>query len=204
MTSLILMYVFFDKNGDIKAITPHLDEGFSITFSAATFPLSEVEMFLTSEKNTFDFMVKKIEKISGTSYKIVKKQSTIKYTRTLDSYLTKVEDVERYKTILAIVNDNVHKHVYLELDIEFKEMYLKTLGTEEEQEITSNFFNGAPSAVYLTKKNNPYYLLFSFSFTPKDFLTSDRLYFNYEGEYNDSSAYTKKLINGYGYKEKVF
>ena len=62
MNTLVLMYVFYDKNGDIKAITPILDENFSINFSSATFPLAEVEMFLTAQSSTFDYQVNKLTK----------------------------------------------------------------------------------------------------------------------------------------------
>lgn len=203
MTSLVLMYVFFDKNGDIKAITPSLDDSLSTSFSAATFPLAEVEVFLTAERNTFDYYVKKTDKLSGTTYKLIKKKSDINYTRTLDSYLTKVEDAKRNESILVITNDVVNKVMSVEIDKEFKTAYVNQRGSEEQQESMDDFFNKGPSIVYLTKRNNPYHLLFSFSFTPRDLLSAEKLYFNYTGDYNEASVYTKKLITGYGYKEKV-
>jgi hypothetical protein len=207
MTSLILMYVFYDKNGDIKAIMPTLNEQFANTFSVATFPLSEVEMFLSSEKNTFDYMVKHMKKLKGTGFAIIEKESAIgskrKFTRTLDSYLTKIEDTTHNKCKLVFIHDIINKRICVELNGRFKDPYLKTYGTEEDQEIMYNFFNSAPSTVYLTEKDNPYHLLFSFSFTPEDFLTLDRLYFSYTDNFSSSSLYTKKLINGYGYKEEV-
>jgi hypothetical protein len=197
------MYVFFDRNGDIKAITPSLDDNLSTSFSTATFPLAEVEAFLTAERNTFDYYVKKIDKISGTTYKLIKKKSDISYTRTLDSYLTKVEDAKRYDNILLITNDVANKVVSVEIDKEFKTAYVGQRGSEEQQETMDDFFSRGPSIVYLTKRNNPYHLLFSFSFTPRDLLGAEKLYFNYTGDYNEASVYTKKLITGYGYKEKV-
>ena len=203
MTSLVLMYVFYDKNGDIKAITPTLDEFFSNNFSSATFPLSEVEMFLTAQRNTFDYKVKQTDRISGTVFTLIKKQSNVNYTRTLDSYLTKVEDAKRFEDILTITNVISDKVISIEINKEFEELYIRDKCSEEQQESINSFFANGPSIVYLTKKNNPYHLLFSFSFTPKDLLSVDKLYFNYEGDYTDTSVYTKKLIIGYGYNERV-
>lgn len=201
MTSLVLMYVFYDKNGDIKAITPSLDESFAITFSVATFPLSEVEGFLLAQKNTFEYKVKEVEKLAGITYRLVKKYTGVNYTRTLDSYLTKVETTKNTYNTIVIVNDTVNKHFSIQIAREFKEIYKH--GSEEEQERVSDFLNKGPSIVYITKRNNPYHLLFSFVWTPKALFDAERLYFNYTGNYNDVSAYTKKLITGYEYKEKV-
>lgn len=201
MTSLVLMYVFYDKNGDIKAITPTLDEFFSNNFSSATFPLSEVEMFLTAQRNTFDYKVKQTDRISGTVFTLIKKQSNVNYTRTLDSYLTKVEDAKRFEDILTITNITDDNVISVEINKDFKELYIKNECTEEQQESIATFFTSGPSVVYLTKKNNPYHLLFSFTFTPIDLIRVDKLYFNYTGDYTDTSVYTKKLIIGYGYKE---
>lgn len=195
------MYVFFDSNGDIKAITPSLDDGFNNTHSVATFPLEDVEMFLTAQKNTFDYHIKKIDKITGSTYKLTKKQSTISYTRTLDSYLTKIENTTPKGNIITVVNNTKDRVISIELLKEFKEIYKN--GSEDEQESVSDFLKKGTSILYLTKKNNPYWLLFSFSFIPQDLFEKEILYFNYENNYNDTSVYTKKLINSYGYKEKA-
>ena len=203
MTSLIMMYVFYDKNGDIKAITPHLDEGFSAIYSSITLPLSDLEIFLLGEKNTFDYYIKTTEKITGTTYKLTKKQTKVSYTRTLDSYLTKIDKYDSAKDILLITNNVPERFVSIEINRVFKELYLADSATEDHTETVSNFFNNGLSTLYLTKRNNPYHLLFTFSFTPRDFLSTNRLYFNYDGAYNNASIYTKKLISGYGYKEKV-
>lgn len=201
MTTLVLMYAFYDRNGDIKAITPSLDENFAATHSVATFPLSEVEGFLVGSKNTFDYRIKKVEKLAGITYKLVKKYSAISYTRSLDSYLTKIEPAKITDNTITIVNDVVNKVISVHLAKEFKEMYEN--GTEEEQEDVSDFLNKGPSTMYVTKKNNPYHRMFSFTFTPKMLFDAEKLYFNYKDNYNDVSIYTKKLISGYGYKEKV-
>jgi 16S rRNA C1402 (ribose-2'-O) methylase RsmI len=178
-----------------------LDDGFNNTHSVATFPLEDVEMFLTAQKNTFDYHIKKIDKITGSTYKLTKKQSTISYTRTLDSYLTKIENTTPKGNIITVVNNTKDRVISIELLKEFKEIYKN--GSEDEQESVSDFLKKGTSILYLTKKNNPYWLLFSFSFIPQDLFEKEILYFNYENNYNDTSVYTKKLINSYGYKEKA-
>jgi hypothetical protein len=195
------MYVFFDKNGDIKAITPVLDEGLSLVFSSANFPLTEVEGFLKAEKNTFDYQVRRTERIVGETFTLVKKQSLVNYTRTLDSYLTKIENAKRINNILTVTNDTIKKVIVVELAKEFKEMFVS--GTEEDQELVSKFIGHGPTTMYLTKKDNPYHLLYTFSFLPRDLFETERLYFTYEGDYTNTSIYTKKIINGYGYRERV-
>ena len=195
MKPLILMYVFFDINGDIKAITPNLcnigDE-----FLSATFPISEVESFLNSSKNTFDYHIKSI----NGSYKIVKKVRNITYTKTLDSYLTKVDDISNSGT-LKFINDTTNKLISIELDRDIIFNMNQELHQDTER-VTDILFNSGPCVAYLTKKNNPYHLLFTFTFSPKDFLTINRLNFSYNGVYNNTSIYTKKLINGYCFKEE--
>ena len=100
-----------------------------------------------------------------------------------------------------VVNNTKDRVISIELLKEFKEIYKN--GSEDEQESVSDFLKKGTSILYLTKKNNPYWLLFSFSFIPQDLFEKEILYFNYENNYNDTSVYTKKLINSYGYKEKA-
>lgn len=202
MTPLVLMYVFFDRNGEIKAITPLMDDSLSINFESITCPLAEVEMFLTSEKNPYEYYIKKTERGDGVIYKLTKKVSEIKYTRTLDSYLTKVKDATHHD-IITITNNTLEKIISIEINKDFKIAHIHQYGSKEQQEDTTKFFNNDVSTVYVTKHNNPYHLLFSFTFTPKDLLESDILRFKYKDVYNDTSVYTKELISGYGYKEKV-
>jgi len=202
--SLILMYVFYDANGDIKAITPALDEHFSSMYSFVTLPLPEVEMFLTSQKNTFDYYIKEIQKVDGSTHKLTKKNLTINYTRTLDNYLSKIEDVDTFKgNTLIVTNDTINKNIIVELNKSFRAAFTDSNISEEYQVLVEEFISKGPSTLYLTKRNNPYHLLFSCTFNPRGLINTDRLYFKYVGNYNNTSVYTKKLVSGYGYKEKV-
>jgi hypothetical protein len=201
MSGLILMYVFFDKIGNIKAITPNLNESYLDEFLVATFPLKDVEMFLTLEENTFDYSVKTIERVSKTTYKIVRKQPTITHTKTLKSYLSEVKKVD--DPVISFINNVTNKCIQIELNKDVREFYLQNNDLIEENDIIDNFINAGVCSGYLTKKGDPYHLLFTFSFNPKDLILNEKIYINYENNYNSCSLYTKKLINGYNYKEEA-
>ncbi len=203
MKPLILMYVFYDKNGDIKAITPILDENYDVNFSVATFPLSEVELFLTAQKNTFDYSVKAVEKITGTAYVLVNKHSNINRVRALNTYLTKVETAVSNNNIILITNDANKGGIFIQINKTLKEIYVEGLNPETQLDIFDSILNSGPSTIYLTEKNNPYHLLFSFSFLPKSLLDVDKLFFPYNNKYTNTSVYTKKVVDGYGYTEII-
>lgn len=200
MTSLVLMYVFFDANGDIKAITPSLDEALSKDFTSATFALFEVEAFLTGKQNPFDYTVKSTQKVGGVKYSIAKKFSDIVYTRTLDNYLTKISSTRSVDTILNIVNNTREKVITLSLDSNFRDMLSN--GSEDEQDDASAFLNSGNSLIYITDKNNPYVLRYTINYSPKVLFNQTKQYFEYACDLEDSSAYTKKIIGKYCYKER--
>ena len=192
------MYVFFDKKGDIKAITPNPDSMFD-NYTSANFPLSEVEDFLNGTKNSFNYSVKQTSQL-GSGYKIIKKVSNVLVTRTLNSYITKVETPTRSAPpILLITTDLVNSVISLDLHPDFEEV------RDDEDDDTEYIFSGTtPINLYLTKKNNPYHLLHTVPFTPKDLLGNLHLDFQYDSriDLSSSSVYTKKLIDSYGYKIK--
>lgn len=198
MAQLIMMYVWYDKNGDIKAITPSLS-GVGNEYTSAIFPLHEVEPFLNSSRSTFDFHIRKV----NASYRIVKKDKVVNYTRTEETYLTKVREVSNSPNTLIFVNDTANKVISVELDRDV--IYaIKNNGEliDGKEHPTTALFNSGLCTAYLTKKNNPYHLLFTFRFDPSTLLTTDTLYFKYDSVYNDTSIYTKKIIDGYFFKEQ--
>lgn len=199
MSTLILMYVYYDANGDIKAITPISDVSLSNEFSCAMFPISEVEVFLSGKRNPFNFTVSKIKKITGETYKLVKKQTDVFLTRTLDNYLTKVGLFNESETILKIIINSSERKIILMLDNAYKELY-KT-GSEEQQEDIDSFINHNTSELYFTKRNDPYYLYHTISFVPKEIFEKDEVVFEYHNgiDLSNSSVYTKKILSSYGY-----
>jgi hypothetical protein len=204
MTSLTMMYVHFDKNGEIKAISPSIDDGLGLDLSNATFLLSEVEEFLLGRLNPSDYKIQELKRLDAVKYKIVRKATEVKrrQVRTLDTFLTKVADTvsEIDDDQLIITNNISGKVISIRLAKSVKEMY--TNGTNEEAELVDEFLNRGDSTIYITQKNNPHYLLFSFNFSPTDLFEKQILYFEYENDCSNSSAYTKKIIAKYRYREK--
>jgi len=199
MKSLILMYVYFDANGDIKAITPNLDEYFASTCSFATFPVDEVTGFLTAQKNPYDYLIKTIKKAGNVTYRIARKESKINYTRTLDNYLTKVEMAGKdEESIVLITNNPKDRVIGIQIHKAFKNFLID--GTEEEQAEAETFFNRQSITLYFTKKNDPYHWLQTITFSPRNAYDNPKLYFNYETDLSDASVYTKKIVNSYAYR----
>lgn len=200
MTSLTLMYVYFDKNGDIKSITPHLDNSLSEEYSSMTIPLSQAEPFLTGQVNPFNFYVKAINRTTGIVYTITKKIVSAGFIRTLDSYLTSIPN-NKLSNIMIIV-DTTKNSISLNIDSSYKE--LLAFGTDEEQDAVSEFLKAGTSTLYFTKRNNPYHCLFSVTFSPRHLLDQETIIYPYNSsiDLSDISVYTKKLISGYGFKIK--
>lgn len=201
MTILINMYVFYDESGDIKAIAPSRNDFQDKTCSVAVFSLNDVEAFLKGKKNTFDYEVKKVRSFTGEKFILNRKVVEVNYTRTLDNYLTEIGPAEPGVTIISIINKKKSKVVSIELAADFRSLYAN--GSGEDKDIIEEILKISKTAVHLTAKHNPYHLLLSIPFSPKDLFEKGRLHFNYENDIEDASAYTKKIISGYGYEERL-
>jgi len=199
MTSLISMYVFFDVNGDIKAITPSLDESLTKEFTSSVFSLTEVEPFLTGKRNISDYRIRGTKLSGGTRYRLEKKYSTIVYTRTLDNYLTKIDSKKDDNTIVSVANNVSQRTLTLRLSADFRDGFTIDTDNDDVQE----FINTTKSTIYITEKNNPYKLFYSINFSPRTLFEKGVIYFKYDEPFGtDTSAYTKKIISGYSYEEK--
>lgn len=196
-----MMYLYFDKNGDIKSISPTPDSHLEESFSPSTFMLSEVEDFLTGKKNPSDYQVKKATNLAGEGFKLLRKVVTVTHTRTMDNYLTKVEGKKKGSApLVKITNDVERKVVSVEVTKEF--LAMTTSDDEDEEEIVNDFLLNGISTVYITRKNNPYAHMLTITFLPSHLFEKVKLYFPYTETYTNTSAYTKKLLDGYSYREK--
>lgn len=196
----VLMYVYFDRNGDIKAITPTASEVFSKDYEHMMVPLTEVEPFIMGTKNTFDYTVKRIKKVTGESFKLIRKVASVNITRSLDNYLTKISPYHLDSDpVLRVIYKARYNVISLFLNETYKQLYND--GLEEEIEQIEAFLNSGRSIIYITEKNNPYSLLFSFEFLPKDLFENLTLDFpvGEEVDLRNSSAYTKRLVDSYQY-----
>jgi hypothetical protein len=195
-----MMYVYFDKNGDIKAISGTLNDRFA-EFEVATFPLEEIKIFLADKNaaNPGDYSVSKIKRLDGVKYSLVKKNKEIVYTRTLDGYLCKVPPITN-KTMVSITNNTVDRIIRVSFRQDMIDGYND--GTGENISEIYDFLDLGPLDIYVTEKNNPYSLLYHFKYIPGELFDKGVLYFKYKMDLTNTSVYAKKLNNSYGYKEK--
>lgn len=199
MTSLVLMYVYFDDRGNIKAITPESDSALQQQYDQTMLPLSDVAPFLSGKKNAFDYVIKGLKKLTGTSYVLSKKFSNINLERTLENYLTKIESTSDLEPIIKVTAFTKSNRITVALNESYKELF--TLGSQEEKDQVEEFLTSPPSKIYITRKSNPYHYLHSFTFVPRD------LYYNGTAEIampehldiRNSSAYTKRIVSSYIY-----
>ncbi len=193
------IYVFYTKEGDIKCMSADENELRDPDLSKAVFPLSEVEPFMLG-RGFSKYRIKKVKSPTGEICSIERRiVKTVDYTRTLDNYLTEIEDVKSGKTIMTITNQKTDKVFIVEFSPSFKALYYD--GTDEDKEVIDEILRSSTSTIYITKKHNPYHLLFAISFLPGELFRQNRLYFNYKGTIENASAFTKRIISGYGYRE---
>lgn len=198
--SLVMMYVYYDQNSDIKAITPSLDTTLEKQYTVITLPLRDVEPFLTGRRNTFDYMIKRMSRHGGDKYILARKGVSINLTRTEDRYLTKIDDIKIGTVpIIKITGDAINSALYVSIDPVFKD--LLWTGTESEKDDVSEFINRSPSPIYLTKKGNPYHILHTIMFLPKKLFDNERLKFAIDKDidFENVDLYTKKIVSSYGY-----
>ena len=202
MKPLILMYVYFDKNGDIKAITPSEAESFGRDYNHVMLPLEEVEPFITGKKNSFEFIIKKVVKRSVETFKLTKKFTPVSVTRTLDNYLTKIPTTSRNESAIKIVADNSSKTISISMSDGFKELYEDC--PEDERERLDEFLSSGKSFIHITEKNNPYKFFLTIDFLPRELFDTGRIVFDCprEVDLRNSSAYTKRLLDSYIYITK--
>lgn len=193
------MYVYFDKNGDIKAITPNATEMYSGIYKHIMLPLEQVEDFITGKKNTFDYVIRAIKLLGAETFKLTRKHSNITIARSLDVYLTEVKTKSVSEPIIKIVTNISQKLITVTLNQAFKDLY--TEGTSEDIGKIDDFFNTGPSAIYITEKNNPYNLYTKINFTPRTLFDSLNISVPTPDhvDLRNSSAYTKRLVESYCY-----
>jgi hypothetical protein len=190
------MYVYFDSNGDIKAITPDVNLTLESKFSVTILPSTDLEKFILGKANPFNYTVRKSNTPMGVSYRIVSKNFVVNQVRTDNSFLTKVEEntPDRVVSIL-IINDTNTKKVTVEATDFFMRLF------DNDEDINNESIQDRMIRFYLTKYNNPYYLLQKFEVNTSELYQKEKLYFPYEEYYTNTSVYTKKIINGYKFRE---
>ena len=200
MTPLIMMYVYFDSDGNIKTISPDPVGAASVSiYSVSTFPLSEVESFLVGKKNPFDYYVKESKGIAGSTFKITKKQTIdVSNIRTLDAFLTEVGSTLNDSDTLVSIENNIS---IKQIKISINES-LKNILNEDEPALFNMFANHPQAHLFFTGNGDPYNLLYSVIFSPRELIDNKIIEINYDVDLSAASLYTKKIINCYKYMIK--
>ena len=197
MAMIEMMYVYFDINGDIKTISPD-PIMVSESYSVATFLLTDVEGFLTGKKNPFDYYVK----ITKQTYKITRKQVLdISYVRTLDNFLTEIKTLPKSADAFVLI-ENIVEEKKIKISLNKIVRVLLEDGSDVDQETVSSFINHSSTALFFTRKSDPYYLLHTLTFSPRELFDRSELYWDYTVNLSNSSVYTKKILDGYSYRIK--
>lgn len=196
MTTLPMMYVYFDTTGSIKSISPSLislEEGISV----ATLLLSEVDDFLVGKKSVTDYYMKRL----GTHYKLTKRIiPTANQVRSLDNFLTEIHTMPKSKDAYVLI-ENYPKSKTIRISINDIVMILAEEGTDEDQERVKAFSVQAKSFLFFTEPRNPFALIYTLEFSPKELLRDKELLFSYGVDLSNVSVYTKRLIERYSYKK---
>jgi hypothetical protein len=194
MTRLVMMYVYFDSDGNIKSISPDPDAFSSANYTTAMFPLTEVEPFLTAKKSTFDYYINVVKKLRGPEYKLVRKVAPkIAQLRLLDSFLSEL----RYSAdepVIAIENYVSSKQIKITLSPDAKEV--------DENNVLEDFAKIPTSFLFFTRKNDPYFLVHTVTFSPGQLITDGTITIPYDTNLAGLSVFTKKIINDYSYTER--
>lgn len=181
MLNETVYYVLYDNMYDIKVITPSIIDNTS-EYSIANISLSEVNDFLIGRKNPSDYQIRKV----NDKFLIQKKEVNIIYTRSVDNYLTEINNIVTEDVYISIINQ-VSKKCFI----------VEALNVNN----IDDFIRIGKLSIHITKKHDPHFLLTSLNFSTEELFFKKKLYFEYNNEYKNVSAYTKKVIGGYSYKE---
>lgn len=187
-----LMHVYFDSQGNVLTISPTAIENQSN--ESIKLPILDLEDFLLGKKSTHNYIIKKIQKHNGeVYYKFIEKFSNTNITRSLDTYLIKVEENKLDSIVQIITNPNTNI-----ISISLNRNKIETLKEDEE---VLEFLESGPSYLYFTENNNPYYFKYSLTFLPPKLYNEERLELEYpkEIDLSSSSVYTKRLVSSYSY-----
>ena len=202
MNPLILMYVYFDQAGDIKAISPDTISSYAGVYSSATFPLSQISIFLEGKANTFNYFIKKDVKGFSSQYLITPKSSVqVSNLRTLDSYLVDIsKNTDLDNSIMYVHNDTLARSITVVINPDF--VRLLDSGTDSEKKFVESFINIGEISLFFTRKNDPYYLNFTLDFRAAELCKAGTLYLEHDLDLSKSSVFTRKITNGYRYIER--
>lgn len=196
------MYVYFDKNGEIKSVSPVPIVEFTGIYSVHILPLGSVHPFLVGEQNIDDYHVKESIQFANSVFTIVKKEPIkIDRLRYINNSFVKITEYTQpdYTTILVencvidkIIRVTLHPDIILAKSDSDNVLYADAC----------TVLSVKRSELYFTKKCDPHFLLHTVSFSPAELFLNTDIYFPYDCELKNTSLFTKPLIDGYRYLNK--
>ena len=194
------MNVYFDKEKDIKSISPVKEPQFEAEgYSCAQFDIADVDDFLTAKKNPFHFFVSHKQKNGVDAYKILPKEVEVNYIRSIDNYLSEVKYQPKMKNAIEITNNTIRR----EITVKINSGVIRAMTNDESEDYTKyEMFRATPRMVFhFTSKDDPSFLVKSVSIVPKQLLDEQYLTIPYAEDLRNRSVFTKKFFNDYSYQE---
>ena len=209
MTALVMMYVYYDSDNEIRAISPikeqqYINEG----CKRIAFPLSEVEDFITAKKNPYNYFIEHRRRDGIDTYKIVAKVVNTTYVRSIDNYLTQIKFQNKEINAIRIENNVKEKKLYFYISEGLKNKingayYQENDDVDDDEYDKLDAFKLMRSiGFYFTYKDDPTFLIKTVNIVPMELIKESCLVFSYEEDLRNVSVYTKKIFTYYSYREK--
>ena len=195
-----MMYVYFDDTMNIVGISPLLDADLLAKGSRHTrFPIDEVAPFITGERNLSTHYVSPL-KDDPTKYAIKAKSIEVNYIRTLDRFLTEIDQGQSSESAhLTIINNIKEKKIIFSLSPKVKYNILQ----DESIETKNITINGMPELdFFFTVKNDPSFLILYVPIKTNELVGEPMIVVNYSVDLSESSLFTKKIFDNYVYEVK--
>lgn len=205
MKSVVMMHLYYDKENDIKAISPLKEQQFEDQgCKCINVPLDEVEDFLTAKKNPYNYYIEHRRRDGIDTYRIAAKVVNITYIRSIDNYLTQVVYQNKEINAIRIENNTKEKklHFYMSEGLKNQIDGVGFSDDEDEFERLSAFKSLVQLGFYFTTKDDPSFLIKSIYVKPAELLREKCVVVKYEEDLRNLSLYTKKLFAYYSYREK--
>ena len=188
------MFVYFDESGNIKCISPVVDQQQETVSQATKLPLKDVYKFITGEISPTRYLVKK-KKGTANKYEIVKRRYEISHVRKLDRFLTEIIPGYGKKTGLEIIADMQSNTLTFKLADNVRNEFLETI-----DDLSLASISGMRVLkFYCTTKNDPSYLIESFTVSVTALLQGN-VYIEFKSDLAKYSLFTRQVFDNYSYK----
>lgn len=175
---MIIMYVYFNNDGDIKSISPSDKLMHDPVLNIAPVKFSEVELLLTGDQNLFNYTVRAIRTQTDVSYTIIPKDAPCRFTKSFNQSVMEIS--ENNYAAISIVNDITTKQLLC--NITHPRLKLPPI-----------------IALYFTKKHDPYILITLKDLCIDDIKQHGAVCINYTEDLQDASLFVYSSSDNYSY-----